>query len=74
MRNLKILDILFHRPMSRAEFCSKELVELVFPDIKSLIAVHVQLNNDMKAKMKEDPLVSIKDVANILISRVGFSW
>ena len=71
MKNLKLLDILFHRPMSRADFCSKELVELVFPDIKSLISIHVKLNNEMKAKMKEDPLVSIKDVAHILLNRVG---
>lgn len=57
--------------MARADFCSKELVELVFPDLKSLISIHVQLNNEMKAKMKEDKdVVSIKDVANILIRRV----
>lgn len=70
VRNLKLLDKLFHLPMWKAEFCSKELVDLVFPGIQALIDVHVQLNNEMKAKMKEDPLVNVKDVANILLRRV----
>ncbi|XP_067940258.1 rho guanine nucleotide exchange factor 11-like isoform X4 [Watersipora subatra] len=70
VRNLKLLDLLFHRPMARASFCSKELVELVFPDISSLIDMHVQINNEMKEKMKEDPLVSIKHVAHILLNRL----
>lgn len=75
VRNLKLLDKLFHLPMARADFCSKELVDLVFPAIQAIIEVHVQLNNDMKAIMKElipkeDPLVSVKDVASILLKRV----
>ena len=79
MRNLKLLDKLFHLPMSKADFCSKELVELVFPAIQAIIEVHVQLNNEMKAIMKEldpkeDPLVNVKDVANILLRRVSTDY
>jgi len=58
--------------MAQADFLSKELVELVFPGIQQLIEAHVQLNNELKSKMKLDPLVSTKDVASILLHRVSY--
>lgn len=67
-----MLDKLFHQPMAQADFLSKELVELVFPGIQQLIEAHVQLNNELKSKMKLDPLVSTKDVASILLHRVSY--
>jgi len=73
VRNLKLLDLLFHTPMSHSEFCSKELVDLVFPDIKPLIKIHVTLNDAMKEYMKENKVVQIKDVAQILLETVSWS-
>lgn len=74
VRNLKLLDILFHQPMTssaKADSRLKDLVDIIFPSLPALIKIHEELNDDMKRKMKENPLVSIRDVADILVRRVS---
>lgn len=70
MRNLKLLDMLFHKPMARADLKQRDIVDLVFPSLPALVKVHEELNDDMKKKMKDNPLVSVKDVVEILLRRV----
>lgn len=74
VRNLKLLDILFHQPMTllaKTDGRLRDLVDIIFPSLPALIKVHEELNDDMKSRMKENPLVSIKDVVDILNRRVS---
>lgn len=71
LRNLKLLDELFHRPMASGEPRLRELADIVFPQLPALIKIHCELNSEMKKKMKENPLISVKDVSEMLLRRVS---
>ncbi|KAH9492855.1 Rho guanine nucleotide exchange factor 11 [Bulinus truncatus] len=66
LRNLKILDILFNRPML-SDPSMTDLARALFPSMEELINCHASLNADMKERVKANPLV--KDVGDLLLKR-----
>ncbi|KAL5020524.1 hypothetical protein ScPMuIL_003416 [Solemya velum] len=66
VRNLKILDKLFYRPMSKSNI-SQDLTEALFPNLSVMIQLHCSINNDMKARRRETSVV--KKVSDILLRR-----
>ncbi|XP_071095642.1 rho guanine nucleotide exchange factor 11-like isoform X11 [Haliotis cracherodii] len=66
VRSLKIIDMLFHRPMA-VEGGHHELARYLFPNLDQMIELHRELNNQMKRRRQENPVVT--RVADLLLSR-----
>ncbi|XP_055865992.1 rho guanine nucleotide exchange factor 11-like isoform X9 [Biomphalaria glabrata] len=66
LRNLKILDHLFNRPML-TDVAMSDLARALFPSMDELINCHASLNADMKERVKSNPVV--KDVGDLLLKR-----
>ncbi|XP_067675120.1 rho guanine nucleotide exchange factor 11-like isoform X5 [Haliotis asinina] len=66
VRSLKIIDKLFHRPMA-VEGGHHELARYLFPNLDQMIELHRELNNQMKKRRQENPVVT--RVADLLLSR-----
>ncbi|KAL4228501.1 PDZ domain containing 1 [Mactra antiquata] len=67
VRNLKILDTLFYRPMMKETAIPQEFTKSLFPNLETMIALHGSLNNNMKLKRKEKPVIA--SVGDILLER-----
>ncbi|KAJ8316065.1 hypothetical protein KUTeg_006079 [Tegillarca granosa] len=67
VRNLKILDVLFYKPMAQDPSIPQDFVKTLFPNIHEMIQLHSSLNAEMKIKKKENPVVS--EVGEILLKR-----
>ena len=63
MRNLKVLQGLFYRPLLDANIMSKELLEQLFPNLEEVLALHNQYNQKMKERVKAGfPIGNIGDM------------
>jgi len=52
VRNLKVLDRVFRRPLLESGLMPKEVVDRLFPNIEEVLAVHSSYNNAMKNLVK----------------------
>ncbi|XP_046548246.1 LOW QUALITY PROTEIN: rho guanine nucleotide exchange factor 11-like [Haliotis rubra] len=66
VRSLKIIDRLFHRPMA-VEGSHHELARYLFPNLDQMIELHRELNNQMRKRRQENPVVT--RVADLLLTR-----
>lgn len=66
VKNLKILEMLFYKPMIN-DNVNENLTKALFPNIEDILKLHTSLNDEMKKKRKENPVVG--DVADILVKR-----
>ncbi|KAK6174010.1 hypothetical protein SNE40_017364 [Patella caerulea] len=66
VRNLKILDTLFFRPMV-GEPATKDLAKKLLPNIHQMIRLHSSLNNGLKNLRKQNPVIG--DVGEIFLKR-----
>ncbi|XP_050416069.1 rho guanine nucleotide exchange factor 11 isoform X2 [Patella vulgata] len=66
VRNLKILDRLFFRPMV-GEPATKDLAKKLLPNIHQMIRLHSSLNNGLKNLRKQNPVIG--DVGEIFLKR-----
>ncbi|XP_064618378.1 rho guanine nucleotide exchange factor 11-like isoform X3 [Liolophura sinensis] len=68
VRNMKVLDRVFFRPMTaEPHVIHQGLVNQLFPNLEQLINLHSSLNNAMKNRRKENPVVG--EVGDILLQR-----
>ncbi|XP_036358638.1 rho guanine nucleotide exchange factor 12-like isoform X6 [Octopus sinensis] len=67
LRNMKILDKLFRKPMMQREYISQNLIDSLFPNLEELIKLHKSMNEEMKTRRKEHPVIS--GVGDILLRR-----
>ncbi|XP_062571786.1 rho guanine nucleotide exchange factor 11-like isoform X7 [Saccostrea cucullata] len=66
-RNLKILQNLFYKPMSQDPNISQDLVNVLFPNLEEMVALHGSMNCAMKEKKKQNSVVT--EVGEILLAR-----
>ncbi|XP_066992612.2 rho guanine nucleotide exchange factor 12 isoform X3 [Anabrus simplex] len=66
VRNLKVLDQVFYRPMVDSQVLPPDHIQLLFSNLDEMLDIHSQFNNGMKNKRRESPLVG--DVADLLLS------
>ncbi|XP_046401357.1 rho guanine nucleotide exchange factor 11 isoform X3 [Ischnura elegans] len=66
VRNLKVLDRVFYRPMVEQGILSSEQIQLLFANLEEMLDIHSQFNSAMKAKRREAPVV--ERVGEILLS------
>ena len=63
VRNLKVLDRLFLRPLKESNAMPKESVEVLFPNLEALLELHTQYNQKMKERAKAGfPVGNIGDM------------
>ncbi|GAB6027465.1 hypothetical protein CHUAL_001722 [Chamberlinius hualienensis] len=65
VRNLKVLDKVFYRPMQNEQVLPSDQIKLLFPNLEAMIEIHSQLNNRLKLKKRESPIVG--DIGDILL-------
>ncbi|XP_069115290.1 rho guanine nucleotide exchange factor 11-like isoform X4 [Argopecten irradians] len=67
VRNLKIMESLFQKPMVQDPNISEEFTKLLFPNLDYMIQLHCSLNNALKAKRRESKVVD--EVGDVLLKR-----
>ncbi len=74
MRNLKVLDRLFYRPLLADAHMSRDLVERLFPNLGEVLAWHAKANQEMKEKVKRGfPIGNIGDILKEMVSKSSSS-
>ena len=64
VRNLKVLDVVFRRPLLDSYRMDRSLVDRLFPGLDEVLAVHQRYNTAMKAKVKAG--FPVGDICDIL--------
>ena len=64
VRSLKVLDVVFRRPLLDSYRMDRALVERLFPGLDDVLAVHQRYNTAMKAKVKAG--FPVGDICDIL--------
>ena len=73
MRNLKVLDRLFYRPLLESCHMSKELIERLFPNLEEVLAVHTKYNQRMKDRIKAGfPIGNVGDILSDMVRICAF--
>ena len=73
VRNLKVLDRLFFRPILENSLMSREMVERLFPNLEDVIRLHTKYNQLMKDKIKHQGF-PIGDIGDILKEMVIYKY
>lgn len=68
VRNLKILEGVFYRPMLQEQVASPELIGLLFGNLEEMIEVHGSINSAMKEKKQENAIVG--DIGDLMLNMV----
>ncbi|KAJ9582237.1 hypothetical protein L9F63_003366, partial [Diploptera punctata] len=66
VRNLKVMDQVFYRPMVENQLLPQDHIQLLFSNLDEMLDIHSQFNNSMKSKRRENPLVG--DIADLLLA------
>ncbi|KAK3611366.1 hypothetical protein CHS0354_025897 [Potamilus streckersoni] len=67
LKNLKILDKLFYKPMMADPNISQEFTKSLFPNLETMIILHSSLNKSFKERRKEKSVV--QSVGDLLLAR-----
>ncbi|XP_049802572.1 rho guanine nucleotide exchange factor 12-like isoform X3 [Schistocerca nitens] len=66
VRNLKVLNQVFFRPMLENQILPPDQIQLLFSNLEEVLEIHSQFNNGMKRKRSESPVVG--ELADLLLS------
>lgn len=69
VRNLKVLDLVFRRPLAESGILSTESMGLIFANLDEMLETHSGFNNSFKIKRKENPVVG--EIGDLLLSMVS---
>ncbi|XP_042905451.1 rho guanine nucleotide exchange factor 11 isoform X2 [Parasteatoda tepidariorum] len=67
VRNLKVLDRLFYKPMLQEQLLPSDFLNLLFPNLEEMLEIHTTFNNKMKARRKEEPVIG--DIGQLMLER-----
>ncbi|XP_076339826.1 uncharacterized protein LOC143240749 [Tachypleus tridentatus] len=65
VRNLKILDRLFFKPLQQEKLLQQDLLDFLFPNLEELLKIHSRFNSIMKTRRQEQPV--IQDIGDIML-------
>ncbi|XP_022258451.1 putative leucine-rich repeat-containing protein DDB_G0290503 isoform X2 [Limulus polyphemus] len=71
VRNLKVLDRLFFKPLQQEKLLQQDLLDLLFPNLEELLKIHSRFNSIMKTKRREQPV--IQDIGDIMLQMLDGS-
>jgi hypothetical protein len=66
VRNLKVLDSVFRRPLIETGRMPRELVERIFPNLGDVLALHQRYNTAMKERIAAGGGFPIREIGDIL--------
>jgi hypothetical protein len=74
VRNLKVLERLFFRPLLESSHMSRDLIERLFPNLDDVLAVHTKYNQKMKERTKAGfPIGNIGDILSDMVTCLGLN-
>ncbi|XP_054710191.1 rho guanine nucleotide exchange factor 11-like [Uloborus diversus] len=65
VRNLKVLDRLFYKPLLQEQLLPVEVLHLLFPNLEEMLDIHSNFNNKMKARRKVEPVIG--DIGQLML-------
>lgn len=68
VRNLKVLDSLFYRPMIQEQLLPADFISLLFPNLEEMLEIHSNFNQKMKARRKEEHIIG--DIGQLMLEMV----
>jgi len=69
VRNLKVLDRVFFRPLKETKVMESELIDRLFPNLEEVLSVHVSFSQKMREKIKAGyPIGSIAHLLSEMVS------
>nr|XP_023026441.1 rho guanine nucleotide exchange factor 12 isoform X3 [Leptinotarsa decemlineata] len=69
VRNLKVLYKIFYKKIQESQTLKPEELNLIFPNIKEMLDLHMEFNKEMRRRRKEDPIV--KELGHMLGNMFG---
>lgn len=68
VRNLKVLDLVFQRPMTEAGVLPPDQLALLFANLEQMLEIHSAFKESFKGKRKENPVVG--EIGDLLLDMV----
>lgn len=68
VRNLKVLDRLFYKPMIQEQLLPADFISLLFPNLEEMLEIHSNFNQKMKARRKGEHIVG--DIGQLMLEMV----
>ncbi|XP_055942857.1 uncharacterized protein LOC129972634 isoform X1 [Argiope bruennichi] len=65
VRNLKVLDKVFYKPLLQEQLLPPDFLNLLFPNLEEMLEIHTTFNNKMKARRKTEPVVG--DIGQLML-------
>ncbi|XP_076335104.1 rho guanine nucleotide exchange factor 11-like isoform X2 [Tachypleus tridentatus] len=65
VRNLKVLDGLFFRPLQQEQLLPSDLLQLLFPNLDEMLEIHGGFNKMMKIRRHEEPIIG--DIGEMML-------
>lgn len=71
VRNLRVLETVFYRPLSSIKLLPPEQVNLLFSNLEEMLEIHGAFNAVMKQRRKEEQVIG--EIGELLLSMVSIS-
>ncbi|XP_021946876.1 uncharacterized protein LOC110844861 isoform X3 [Folsomia candida] len=65
VRNLKVVDRLFHRPIRQQQLLPENLIQMLFANLDEMLEIHGRFNSALKKLRMEAPLIG--DIGPVLL-------
>ncbi|GFU54515.1 rho guanine nucleotide exchange factor 12 [Nephila pilipes] len=65
VRNLKVLDQVFYKPLVQEQLLPVDFLNLLFPNLEEMLEIHSTFNNKMKARRKMEPVIG--DIGQLML-------
>lgn len=69
VRNLRVLETVFYRPLLNNKHLPPEQIDLLFSNLEEMLVIHGAFNAKMKKRRKEDTVIG--DIGELLLSMVS---
>lgn len=70
VRNLKVLETVFYRPLLHSKCLPKDQIDLLFSNLEEMLDIHGAFNAAMKVRRKEEAVIG--DIGELLLNMVSF--
>lgn len=69
VRNLKIMKHHFYLPIKVNMYLTREELNVMFPNLEQVLDLHSNFNNKLKRLRKENPIVPVKQLINVILEQ-----
>ncbi|KAG8192162.1 hypothetical protein JTE90_027804 [Oedothorax gibbosus] len=65
VRNLKVLDQVFYKPLLQEQLLPLDFLNLLFPNLEEMLEIHTTFNNKLKARRKTESVIG--DIGQLML-------